>query len=99
MPMSRTYKVLNELISKELVTISSTIPAQYALANIEKSCQKWVQKRIKQLEKLPETARQLTLVESQEVDSMQYLVQIKGKEVKLINKLNNTVVKDVYELK
>lgn len=98
-PLNKAYPALNQLVSKGFMVATSTVPTQYSIGDLRESCERFAKRRIKELEAFPETAKQLTLIESEESDNLHYVVQIKGKEAKLYNQTTKTIVDDPYEVK
>jgi len=58
----------NPLIEKEILTVTSTLPVQYSIGDLDKACKKFSTQKIKELEKIHENVKQLTMIESEEID-------------------------------
>ncbi len=97
--VNRVYGIANPLVEKEILNVTSTLPAQYSISDLDKACKRYANLRIKELEKIPDDMKQLTLVESSEMEHLQYLLQIRGDKVKVFNQTSKRIVNEKGEIK
>ena len=94
---AKTYKVLSELVNAKLIRETNTYPALYYVEDPLKVIDRQIKLKLKGLEQKKLELKKIVLNGDANVTE-EYLIQVNGRQTKLINNKTKQAIEDEYEV-
>ncbi|MDO8647316.1 MAG: helix-turn-helix domain-containing protein [Candidatus Diapherotrites archaeon] len=98
--INKIYQVLKDLIREKIIASTGTDPTTYYAINAVKDFEKIIERKVNQLQRLPKELQKLIEIGTTACEfETEYIIRFDGKQTKLIDNKNKSLVKETQEAK